>query len=96
MIVLNVTHRDQKLTEGSLLAHCEALTMVTPLDVEQPQVRASMNLQDATAAAKPNMSDAESQELEELLTEYEDTFARDNNDYGWTDRVYHRIHTGKV
>jgi hypothetical protein len=36
--VLNSTHRDQKLTKGSPLAHCEPVTLVTPTNVEQLQV----------------------------------------------------------
>jgi hypothetical protein len=36
------------------------------------------------------------QDLEELLTEYGDVFAMDNNDYGRMDRVYHRIDTGEA
>jgi hypothetical protein len=46
------------------------------------------------AAAKPNLSDAESQELEEL-TEYRDIFAMKRDDYGWTDRGYHGIDMGR-
>jgi hypothetical protein len=46
------------------------------------------------AAAKPNLSDAESRKLEELLTEYGDIFAIDSN--GRTDKVYHRIHSGEA
>jgi hypothetical protein len=32
--------------------------------------------------------------LEELLTEYEDIFAVDSEDHGWTNKVYHRIDMG--
>jgi hypothetical protein len=46
------------------------------------------------AAARPNLSDAESREMEELLTEYGDSFALKSFDYGRTDRVYHRKDTG--
>jgi hypothetical protein len=45
---------------------------------------------------KPNMSDGESQELEELLTEYGDIFAMDSDDYEQTDRVYHCTDTGQA
>jgi hypothetical protein len=48
------------------------------------------------AAAKPNLSNAESQELEELLTEYSDIFAMDSDDYRLTDRVYHHIDMGEA
>jgi hypothetical protein len=51
--VLNSTHRDQKLTRGSPLAHSESVTLVTPPDLEQPQARhASSKLQDVTEAAR--------------------------------------------
>jgi hypothetical protein len=70
---------------------------VTPLDVEQPQVwDTTQNLQDEISAAKPNLSHAESRELEHLQTEYRVIFATKANDYGQTDRVYHRIDTGEV
>jgi hypothetical protein len=56
--VLSATRHDQKLTKGSPLAHCEQVTLVTSLDVEQPQVRdTTPKLQDVIAAAKPNLSD---------------------------------------
>jgi hypothetical protein len=59
-----------------------------PPNVEQPQVReCTPKLQDMIAVAKPTLSDAESGEFEELLTEYWDIFAMDNDDYGWTDKV---------
>jgi hypothetical protein len=37
--VLNATHRDQKLTRGPPLAHCEPVTLFTSPDMEQPQDR---------------------------------------------------------
>jgi hypothetical protein len=48
------------------------------------------------AVVKPNLSDTESRELEEPLTEYGDIFAIGSDAYRRTDRVYHRIDTGKV
>jgi hypothetical protein len=36
--VLNATCRYKKLTKESFLAHCELVMLVTPPDVEQPQV----------------------------------------------------------
>jgi hypothetical protein len=46
------------------LAHCEPVALVTPPDVEQPQVQnTAPKLQDVIAAAKPNRIDAESREL---------------------------------
>jgi hypothetical protein len=60
--------------------------LMVPPDVEQPQVRdTTSKLQDVIAAAKPNLSNAESQELEQL-TEYRDIFAMDSDDYGRTNR----------
>jgi hypothetical protein len=37
--VVNATHRDQKLTRGSPLAHCKPVTLVTPPDMGEPQAR---------------------------------------------------------
>jgi hypothetical protein len=37
MRVFNATHRDQKLTRGPPLAHCEPVTLVTPPNLEQPK-----------------------------------------------------------
>jgi hypothetical protein len=39
------------------------------------------------AAAKPNLSDAESRDLEKLLTEYGYIFAIDSYGYGRTEKV---------
>jgi hypothetical protein len=62
--------------------------LVTPPDVEQSQVRdTSQKLQDVIVAAKPNLSDTESRELEQLLTEYRVIIAMNTDDYGWTDSV---------
>jgi hypothetical protein len=41
------------------------------------------------AAARLNLSDTESRELQELLTEYGDIFAVKSNNYRHTDRMYH-------
>jgi hypothetical protein len=43
------------------------------------------------AAVRPNPSAAECRELEELLTEYWDIFAKKMDDYGRTERVYGHI-----
>jgi hypothetical protein len=48
------------------------------------------------AVARPNLSDAESRELEELLIEHRGIFATKSNDCGWTDRVYHHMDTGEA
>jgi hypothetical protein len=37
------------------------------------------------AAPRSNLSNEETQELEELIAEYEDVFATKKSDYGWTD-----------
>jgi hypothetical protein len=85
----------QESHESMPLAHCEAVTLVTPPNVEQPQIqRTTPKFQDMIAAAKPDVSDAESRELEELLTEYRYIFAVKSNDYGRTNRVYYHIDTG--
>jgi stress response protein YsnF len=45
-------------------------------------------------ATRPHLSNRECRELEELLAEYRDTFAVDNEYDGRTNKVYHRIDTG--
>jgi hypothetical protein len=63
--VMNATHRHQKLTRGSPLAHCEPVKLVTPTDVGHPQARdASSGLEDIIATAKPHLTSAELKELE--------------------------------
>jgi hypothetical protein len=65
-------------------------------DVEEPQVQETTpKFQDVIAAARPNLSNAESQELEELVTEYRDIFVMKSDDYRRTDKVYHCIDTGE-
>jgi hypothetical protein len=55
--VLNVTRHDQRLTKGSRLVHCERVTLVTPPDVEQPQVRdTTLKLQGVIAAARTSLT----------------------------------------
>jgi hypothetical protein len=67
--VLNTTHRDQKLARGSLLAHCEPVTLVTPPDLDHRQAPVSSSkVQEGIEAAKSNLSDGEFQELEDLTT----------------------------
>jgi hypothetical protein len=97
MRVLIANRREQKLTKGYPLAHCEPITLVIPPNVEQPQVQdTTPKFQDEMAAARPDFSDAEYRDLEEHLTEYSDIFAMESDDYGRTDRVYQRIDTGEV
>jgi hypothetical protein len=63
--------------------------------LEQPQAQdSSLKLQDVTEAARPHLSNRELQELEELLTEYEDIFAVDSDDHGQTNKMYHQTDTG--
>jgi hypothetical protein len=70
--------------------------LVASHEVEQPQVKETMpKSQDVIAEAMPNLSDTESQELEEL-TEYGDFFAMNSNDYERTDLVYHHTGTGEA
>jgi hypothetical protein len=69
--------------------------LVTLPDAEQPQVRdPSSKLQDVITAVRPHLSNREFQELKELLTKYEDIFAGNREDYGQTNKVYHRIDMG--
>jgi hypothetical protein len=48
------------------------------------------------AAARPNPSDADSEDLEEPLTEYGDIFVTKSDDNGRTDRMYHHIGMGET
>jgi hypothetical protein len=92
--VLNATHRDQKPTKVAPLAHCEPVTLVTPLEVWQLQAQhLSSKLEDVITAARPHLTNEEFRMLEEL-TEYEDIFAGDNEHYGRTNKVNLRIDTG--
>jgi hypothetical protein len=92
---MNATHRDQKLKRGSPLAHCEPVTLVTSPDVEQSRASDTKpKLLGVTTAARPHLNTTEFQELQELVAEYPDIFARDSEDYRRTDKVYHGIDTG--
>lgn len=92
---MNATHRDQKLTRGSPLVHCEPVTIVTSPNVGQPQARdLSSKLEEVIAAARPHLNNGEFQELKELMAKYADIFAGDNKGYGRTNKVYHCIDTG--
>lgn len=67
------------------------------LDAEQLQVQdKSQEFQDVITAARPNLSDAESQELEELFTEYGDIFVMKSDNYERTDQVCNRVDTGNA
>jgi hypothetical protein len=51
--------------------------------MEQPQAQdPNSKLHGVMATARPNLNNRQFRELEELLTEYEDIFARDSEDYG--------------
>jgi hypothetical protein len=61
MTVINVICPDQKLTKGSSLAHYEPVMLVNPRNVKQPQIQdTTPKFKDVIAAAKSNLSDAES------------------------------------
>ncbi|XP_023713337.1 uncharacterized protein LOC111867582 [Cryptotermes secundus] len=93
--VMNATHRDQMLRRGSPLAHCEPVTLVILPDVGQPpEPGLKPKLADVTTTAKPRLNTREFQEIEELAAKYANIFARDNEDYGRTNKVYHRTDTG--
>jgi hypothetical protein len=93
---MNVNRREQKFRKGAPLAQCEPVTLVPLTDRRQPQARnANSRLQDVTEAARPHL-DGEFRELKELVAEYEDIFAGDSEDHGWTNKVYHRIDTGEA
>jgi hypothetical protein len=68
---------------------------VTFPDVGQPPASGQKpKLVDVTTTSKPHLSTGEFQELEDLVSEFADIFARYNEDYGRTNKVYHRIDTG--
>jgi hypothetical protein len=65
--------------------------------VEQPQVQdITPKFEDMIATAMPNLTDAESRELEDLHADYGSVFAMKSDDCGQTDRVYHNIDTGET
>jgi hypothetical protein len=65
--ILSTIHRDQKLTRGSLLAHCEPIKMVTPPGGVQPQTQdLGSKLEDIVTAARPQVTNGEIQGLGEL------------------------------
>jgi hypothetical protein len=69
--ILNATRLEQKLTRGSILAHCEPVTLVTMPDVKQNRAQVPRSrLEDIIADAKPHLANEEFHELGELLTEY--------------------------
>jgi hypothetical protein len=51
-------------------------------------------LQDLFERSIVHLSSNDQEKLQELLTKYQDVFARSNDDLGQTDRVQHRINTG--
>ncbi|XP_023721756.1 uncharacterized protein LOC111872274, partial [Cryptotermes secundus] len=95
--VMNVTNKDQILRRGSPLSHCEPVTLVALPEMGQPPAPGlTPKVADVTTAAKPHLNTREFQELEDLVSEFADIFAQDNENYGRTNRVYHRIDTGEA
>jgi hypothetical protein len=89
------THRDQKLTRGSPLAHCEPVTMVTPACVGQPQTEDVWSrLEDIVTGARPHLTKGKIKGFYDVLTEYEYIFAEADENNGRINIVYHRIGTG--
>jgi hypothetical protein len=88
-------YQDQTLLNGSSLAQCDPVTLVTPLDAEAPLAqKTAPQLQDVIAAARTNLSNKEIQELEELITQYGDAFVMKGSDYGQSNKVYYCIDAG--
>jgi hypothetical protein len=58
----------------------------------QPQVTQGpcKQLQEVISDAKSNLDATETQALQELIAEFRDVFATNGDDFGRTDRVYHR------
>ncbi|XP_023721736.1 cyclic AMP-responsive element-binding protein 3-like protein 2 [Cryptotermes secundus] len=89
--------KTKKLRRRSPLAHCEPVTLVTFPVVGQPPAPGLIPiLADVTTAAKPHLNTREFQEFEELVAECADIFAKDNDDYGRTNKVYHHMGTGEA
>jgi hypothetical protein len=85
---LNAARRDQ-LTKGFLLALWKPRWWSHPMWNNHRSGTLSRSYW--TWLTKPNLSDSEFGELEELLTKYEVIFARDGDNYRWTNGVYHTI-----
>jgi hypothetical protein len=60
------------------------------LDYRQA-LESSSKLREVIEAAKWNLNNWEFQELEQLITKYEDISATDSADYGRTHRAYHHV-----
>jgi hypothetical protein len=92
MRVLNATTLDKKLAKGSPLTHSKPITLVTPPDIQQPQVQDTiLTFQEVT---RPNLNAAESRELEELTETDISLLCRAMYTDGST--VYHHMNTGEV
>jgi hypothetical protein len=64
------------------MTHCKPVVLVTPLDAEAPIAQTSTpHLQDLIAAARQNITDEEIQELDELITVFEDAFVTKGSAY---------------
>jgi hypothetical protein len=63
----------------------------------QPHAQKSHSiLEDVNTTAMSHPMNGEFQGLEELLAEYKDNFSGDNEDYGRTNKVYHRIYVSRT
>jgi hypothetical protein len=73
---------------------------VTPLNTVEPQTQEPaaqwVQLQDMIATARPNLSDTETWQLEELVAKYKGVFATNSSGYGQIDRVYRCIKAGEA
>lgn len=82
---MNAIRNANKLARGSPLAQCEPVTLLAPPDSQHLQAQALRStVQNTIQTARPSLSDTEFQEFENLVTEYKDIFAVDNEDYGRT------------
>jgi hypothetical protein len=94
--IMNTTICAQTLAKGFSLGSCEPVTLGTPPGATEAQMQeTALQLEDVLAAARSNLSNERTKELEELITEYEDIFVT-SSDYGQNERLYHRINIGNV
>lgn len=74
------------------LGHSEQVMLVIPVDTVKPQTQETAalckQLQDMIATARSDIHNAETGELEELITKYKDVFVMKSSDYRLTDKVY--------
>jgi hypothetical protein len=53
----------------------------------------SEHLQWVVSSVKPNLSTKEAQKMGEFISEFQDIFATESDDYGQTDKLYHHTDT---